>query len=212
MVVIACSSLDSKGDAAKLQEFERMQRMHQQQTEDTENTINQSAGGFSSGSPSPQGQRPSLSVPLCSSLGSSAAGYGPRISASPRGAMPSSWTCSAAPQVGLNLSLTKTLGFPDQCPPRSRLLSPPLPRIDGSALPPGGLPCQRPISFQSPPNIVSPSSPIRSFPRLSTTVDTSPSASVGFLAAGGVPSTGSPYHTGAVPSSNSRNPVSLRLI
>ena len=47
MVVIACSSSDSKRDAAKLGEFQRMQLMHPQQTENTENTINQSSRGFS---------------------------------------------------------------------------------------------------------------------------------------------------------------------
>ena len=47
MVVIACSSSDSDGDAAKLREFQKMQRLHKQQTEDTTNTINQSSGGFS---------------------------------------------------------------------------------------------------------------------------------------------------------------------
>ena len=47
MLIMACSSSDSDGDAAKLREFQRMQRMHKQQTEDTDNTINQSAGGFS---------------------------------------------------------------------------------------------------------------------------------------------------------------------
>ena len=48
MVVIACFSSNSEGNAAKLREFQRMQCMYHQQTEDTENTVNQSSGGFPS--------------------------------------------------------------------------------------------------------------------------------------------------------------------
>ena len=44
----------------------------------------------SSGRLLPQGRQPSLSVPSCSSPVLSVAGYGPRISAGPRGVMPSS--------------------------------------------------------------------------------------------------------------------------
>ena len=158
------------------------------------------------GRPSPQGPQPSSSVPSCSSLVSSAAGYGPRISAGPRGSTPSSWTCSAGPQVDLSPSQTRMPSFPGPSLPFPSL---PLPRTGGSALPPGGLPCQKPISVQSPPSMGFPSSPIHSFPWLSTTVDTSPTASVGFLAAGGIPSTGTPRHT--VPSWNSGSPASPRL-
>ena len=151
MVIIACSSSDSEGDAAKLWEFQRMQRMHRQQTEDTENTINQSSGVFHSliynGRPSLQVPWPSLSVPSCSSPSLSVVGYGQRISGGSSHDMPSSWTCCAIPQVGLSLPQSQTQGLPDQFCQSPYLHSQPLPLTSGCALPLGGRPCPRPTNF-----------------------------------------------------------------
>ena len=75
---------------------------------------------------------PSSSSPCrWSLLVSSAAGYGPRISAGPSGATPSPWTCSAGPQNGLSPSQTRKPSLPDRSLP---FPSPPLPRTGGFAL------------------------------------------------------------------------------
>ena len=167
---------------------------------------------ISNGRPWPQGRQLLLSVPFSSSPLSCAAGSGLKTSEGPREVTPSSWTSFVTPQVGLNPSPTKTPDFPGPCLPNSRSLGPLLPRTGGSALPPGGLPCQRLTSSQSPPSMDFLSCPIPSCHRLSTTVDTSPTASVGFLAAGGIPSAVNPFPTGPAPSWNSGNPASPRLI
>ena len=213
MIIIVCSSSDSEGDAAKLREFENMQRLHRQQIED--NLLEDSPSLTFSGRRSQQGPQPLLSVLLCSLPVSSAVGYAPRTFAGPSAATPNSWACSAGPQVGLSPFPTR---MPSSQGPQAQVLIFPvpfpssrLPRTGGSVLPPGGLLCQRPTGYQNHPSIGSPSCPNHSFPWSSTTVDTSPSASVGFLAAGGTPNTGTLRHTRAVPSWSSGSPDSPRL-
>ena len=199
MVIIACFSSDSEGDATKLREFQRMQRMHRQHTEDTENTINQSSGGFS------LINIQWASIIVCALL------------------FLSVMVCCLIPtknirrtksrhtqlldvlrrsQVGLSLTQSQTPGFPDQCRQSPLQHNQPLPLKSCCALPLGGRPCPRPTNFQPLPSMgflscLSPSSL-----RLSTMEDISPSASVGFLgllAAGGIPNilsaVKSPSHT-----------------
>ena len=168
-----------------------MQRMHRQQTKDTENTINQPSGGFSliniqwasfaTGA---------IAIIVCALLFISiiiCCWIRTKNIRRTKTRHAQLLDVHAAPQVGLSPSLSQTRGFPAKCHPNSRLLSPLLPRTDGSATPPGGPQCQRPISSQCPLSTDFLSCPFPSFPRLSTTEGTSPSASVGFLAEGGSP-------------------------
>ena len=167
------------------------------------------------GCPSLQMQRPSLSVPSSSSPSLSVVGYGQRTSGGPSQDMPSSWTCCAASQVGLSLPQSQTQGFPDHFHQSPLLHSQPLPLTSGCALPLGGHPCPRPTNFRPLPNTGFSSCHFPSSLQLSTTEDTNPSASVGFLAAGGTPSIPSavktPFHTGHEHNLSSGNLILLNL-
>ena len=134
---------------------------------------------ISSGHPLPLEPPPSSCAPSCSLLSSSVAGLGRRTFAGPRDPIPSSWMSSTAERTPfLNPTSVPVQDLPGP-------LLPLWPPINGCAPPLGGPPFPRPTSFQPPLSTGSHSCPILSSHPLSTTVDTTHSANVGFLAAAG---------------------------
>ena len=193
-----------------------MQRMHRQQTEDTENTINQSSGGFSLFNIQwASFATGATAIIVCALL------------------FISFIICCWIRTKNIRRTNTRHAQLLDVLRrPSGRAESVPetdsrFPRPVSSRFPsaqPYSAPdkwLSTPTGWTSVPKAYQlpassqyglPQLPFPQFPRLSTTEGTSPSASVGFLAAGGIPSVSSPFPTGHAISWSSGSTASRRSI